>query len=439
MNQIPIKQVVFLVLVTVLGILWSVIFNIPLVIGFLPGYGILVHIAIKRGLNWHQVIHISFQGVFTTRIVIFILLLVSLLMPSWYLSGTIDQMVEVALFFINPKHFFVLSFIVAMIFSMILGTTVGTLSAIGIPILGTAFVLNLPLEIVAGALVSGAFVGDRTSPFSSAHQLLAHTLEITVKKQGRAMLFSTTTAVIISICIYGTLDFFSGAQIQVRDLQPLLVNKHALITFIPPLVLIVMVMLKMKIVYAFLSSLVAASFISLLNGLAVEKLTAAFWQGVDGLGGGFANMVELLFFLALAGAYNGLLEKLNVIQPYLDKWLNTSRSLAGDTVKTIVSALLISMISANQTLPIIVTGRSFLPHWTNKYGREELARVMGDSTMLFPGMIPWSVLAIMCSAIVGLPIFDYLPYAFFLWILPVLTLIISFGKAFLAAKRTLSV
>jgi Na+:H+ antiporter, NhaC family len=439
MNQIPIKQVVFLVLVTVLGILWSVIFNIPLVIGFLPGYGIIVHLAIKRGLNWHQVIHISFQGVFTTRIVIFILLLVSLLMPSWYLSGTIDQMVEVALFFINPKHFFVLSFIVAMIFSMILGTTVGTLSAIGIPILGTAFVLNLPLEIVAGALVSGAFVGDRTSPFSSAHQLLAHTLEITVKKQGRAMLFSTTTAVIISICIYGTLDFFSGAQIQVRDLQPLLVNKHALITFIPPLVLIVMVMLKMKIVYAFLSSLVAASFISLLNGLAVEKLTAAFWKGVDGLGGGFANMVELLFFLALAGAYNGLLEKLNVIQPYLDKWLNTSRSLAGDTVKTIVAALLISMISANQTLPIIVTGRSFLPHWTNKYGREELARVMGDSTMLFPGMIPWSVLAIMCSAIVGLPIFDYLPYAFFLWILPVLTLIISFGKAFLAAKRTLPV
>jgi Na+:H+ antiporter, NhaC family len=435
MNQFSVRQVVFLVLVTVLGILWSVIFKIPLVFGFLPGYGILVYLAVKRGLKWQQVIQISFQGVFTTRIVIIILLLVSILMPSWYLSGAIDQMVEVALSIINPEHFFVLSFIVAMIFSMILGTTVGTLSAIGIPILGTALVLNLPLEIVAGALVSGAFVGDRTSPFSSAHQLLAHTLEVSVKNQGKAMVFSTIAAVVLSICIYGTLDFFSGAQIQVRNLQPLLLDLHSLIRFIPPLVLIVMVMLKMKIVYAFLSSIVAASFISLLNGMSVLKLPVVLWQGVDGLGGGLANMVELLLFLALAGAYNGLLEELNVIQPYLDRWLITSRSLASDTVKTIVATFLISMISANQTLPIILTGRSFLPHWSSRYGKEELARVMGDTTMLFPGMIPWSVLAIMCSTIVGLPIFDYLPYAFFLWILPLLTLIISFGKTILVARR----
>ncbi|MDF2790026.1 MAG: Na+/H+ antiporter, partial [Neobacillus sp.] len=74
-------------------------------------------------------------------------------------------------------------------------------------------------------------------------------------------------------------------------------------------------------------------------------------------------------------------------------------------------------------------------HWKNKYGEEELARVMGDTTMLFPGMVPWSVLAIMCSTIVGVPILEYLPYALFLWVLPLLTLMVSLFRHVKKSKR----
>ncbi|HEY2421028.1 MAG TPA: Na+/H+ antiporter NhaC family protein, partial [Neobacillus sp.] len=169
----------------------------------------------------------------------------------------------------------------------------------------------------------------------------------------------------------------------------------------------------------------------------LSTIAFSFWNGIDGLGGGFIHMYALLLFLALAGAYNGLLEEMNVIQPYLDIWLQTSRSLVGDTLKTLVATLLISFIAANQTLPIILTGRSFLPHWSSKYGKEELARIMGDSTMLFPGMVPWSVLTIMCTTIVGVPLLEYLPYALFLWILPFLTLFVSFLKQSRNAKTNL--
>lgn len=123
------------------------------------------------------------SGVKRTSGVIWILFLVGFLLPTWYLAGTIGQMVSIALHIITLEHFFMLSFIIAFTFSLILGTSVGTLSSIGIPIIGSAIALNLPIEIVAGALISGAFVGDRTSPFSSAHQLLAHTLEISVRNQ----------------------------------------------------------------------------------------------------------------------------------------------------------------------------------------------------------------------------------------------------------------
>jgi NhaC family Na+:H+ antiporter len=397
------------------------------VLGFFPGYLILVWLSKKKGKLMKQILHISILGVNKTRIVILILFLVSFLLPTWYLSGTIQQMVEIALHFIVPNHFFVLSFFSAMVFSMLLGTTVGTLSAIGIPIIGTAIVLQLPVEIVAGALVSGAFVGDRTSPFSSAHQLLAHTVEVPVKKQWKAMFFTSITAIILCFCFYGAADYLLSMSV-VSTPQPLDWAEISLIIFVPPFILIVFVLLRLSIIYAFLTSILSAVVISLFEGTPFTKIVYSMWHGIEGLGGGFQHMYELLLFLALAGAYNGLLEEMNVIQPYLDKWLQSSRSLTGDTLKTLMATFLITLIAANQTLPIILTGRSFLPHWTSKYGKEELARVMGDTTMLFPGLVPWSVLAIMCSTIVGVPILDYLPYALFLWTLPLITILVSMGK-----------
>jgi Na+:H+ antiporter, NhaC family len=426
MKTFSMKQLILLLTVTLTGVIWSVIFHQPLVIGFLPGFLILVYLSKQINQGVKQILQISIRGVYKTRIVILILFLVSFLLPSWYLSGTIDQMVKIALHFINPHYFYVLTFVAAMVISMLLGTTVGTLSAIGIPILGTAVVLNLQAEIVAGALVSGAFVGDRTSPFSSAHQLLAHTIEIPVRKQWNAMLFTTFIAVGVSILFYGSFDFFSDVTVHASN--HFRWSDLSLIKFIPPIILLLIVLFRVSIIYAFLTSIISAGILSLLEGVALVEIARAFWHGIEGMGGGFLHMYELLLFLALAGAYNGLLEELNVIQPYLDKWLQRSTSLTGDTFKTLLATLLISFIAANQTLPIILTGRSFLPHWSSKYGKEELARVMGDSTMLFPGMVPWSVLAIMCSTIVGIPILEYLPYALFLWILPFLTLMVSLFK-----------
>ncbi|PFP16099.1 sodium:proton antiporter [Bacillus sp. AFS073361] len=421
------KQVSMLLIVTLTGVVWSVIFHHPLVIGFFPGYLVLTWLAARKNLRLKQILHISILGVNKTRIVILILFLVSFLLPSWYLAGTIQQMVEIALHFIVPNHFFVLSFLCALVFSMLLGTTVGTLSAIGIPIIGTAIVLKLPVELVAGALVSGAFVGDRTSPFSSAHQLLSHTVELPLKRQWKAMLFTTLAAIFLCFCFYGAADYLVSGTAGSKQ-QLVSWNDLSLIKFIPPSILIIFVLLRISIVYAFLTSILSAAAIALFSGSSWPKLVFSLWHGIEGLGGGFLHMYELLLFLALAGAYNGLLEEMNVIQPYLDRWLQSSRTLTGDTLKTMLATFLITLIAANQTLPIILTGRSFLPHWSNTYGKEELARVMGDSTMLFPGVVPWSVLAIMCSTIVGIPIMAYLPFALFLWILPILTILVSFVK-----------
>lgn len=395
-------------------------------IGFLPGYLLLVILARGNGVSFKKIFLISKNGVKRTSGVIWILFLVGFLLPAWYLAGTIDQMVSVALHFITPQHFFTLSFVVSIIFSMILGTSVGTLSSIGIPIMGSAIALNIPVEIVAGALISGAFVGDRTSPFSSAHQLLAQTVEITVKQQFRALGVTSILAVLSGIIFYNFLDSRLHHEIQLTD-SGNLVNL-SFWRFIPPIILILMVIMRIKVLYAFLFSIATACLLSIWGGVGLIKLLLSLWYGISGLGGGLKNMYLLLLFLGLAGAYNGLLEELKVIQTILDRWLQTSYSILSDTLKMMLATLGITLIAANQTLPIILTGRSFLKHWSAKYSKEELARVMADSTMLFPGIVPWSVLTIMCSTITGVSIFEYFIYAIFLWILPIFTICISVFK-----------
>ncbi|MEK5442973.1 Na+/H+ antiporter NhaC family protein [Fredinandcohnia sp. FSL W7-1320] len=422
-----------LITITLAGVLWSVSFDIPLFIGFLPGFVFLISLIIGKGKSLREIWKICRKGINKTQTVILILFLVSFILPSWYEAGTIQVLVSVALQIITPDHFFLLSFIIAMLFSMTLGTSIGTLSAVGIPIMSSAISIHLSPQIVAGALISGAFVGDRTSPFSSAFQLLSHTVEIPNKKQFRALALTTIPAILISIVFFSYLD--SQYNLKQGEIAAFSWEDLYFLKLLPPLVLIVVVLFRKGIVYAFLSSIICASIISLIDGTAIYQLFHALFFGIEGMGGGLINMYTLLIFLALAGAYNGLLEEYRVIQPLVDGWFHKSKTLVEDSVKTIIATLGISLIAANQTLPIILTGRTLLPHWINRRTKANLARVMADSTMLFPGMIPWSVLTIMCSTVLGLPVTEYLPYAIFLWGLPFITVVVSMLKQLNHNKR----
>ncbi|WML47198.1 Na+/H+ antiporter NhaC family protein [Neobacillus sp. PS3-34] len=432
------RQVLGLIGVTLAGILASVACNIPLAIGFLPGLFMLIALVRTKRHSFSQILSVCKSGINRGKTVIFILFLVSFLLPSWYEAGTINQLVSLSLEVITPTHFLLLTFIISMFFSMILGTSVGTLSSIGIPIITSAAAIHIALPTVAGALISGAFVGDRTSPFSSAHQLLSNIVEVPVKKQFRAIFVTTITAVMAGSLYYWILDLHIQNSSLVHEHSLFRGKSVSMVKFIPPAVLITAVLLRFKIIYAFMASIISACIIALFAKVAPNALLHSLFSGVPGIGGGLQNMYLLLIFLALAGAYNGLLEEYKVIQPLLDRWMTKSGSLALDTVKTIIATLGISLIAGNQTLPIILTGRSFLSHWSNKHSKEELARVMADSTMLFPAMIPWSVLALMCSSILGVSLFDYLPFAIFLWILPILTIIFSLGKKIKASSSVVS-
>lgn len=418
------RELVTVISITFVGTMLSILLEQSMVLGFLPGFGYLFFRSWKSGRSVRKILESCGRGIKRIHVVLLILVIVSFLLPSWYEAGTINTMVKISLSTINPQLFFVCAFLLTMLFSMILGSSIGTLSALGIPLISTSLVLHLPIEITAGAIISGAFVGDRTSPFSGTHQLLASTLEISVKKQGRAMIWTTLLAVIGSICFYFIFDFVQihESPLQTQNLGGF--QLQTIVELIPSVLLVLLVLFRIDIIAAFTTSVISAMMIACYNGSQISDLVIVCWQGIDGLGGGLSHMYELIIFIAIAGAYNALLEERNLLQPVIQRWVYTSQSKSGDTMKVILTSLAISSIIPNQTMPIIVTGRSFLPYWSEKYSKEELASVMGDTT-LFAAMVPWNALALMSSAVISVPLLSYLPYAIFLWFPPLLTILLT--------------
>lgn len=418
------KELVTVIFITFVGTVLSILFEKSMVLGFLPGFSYLLFQSWKSGKRLKEIFESCGRGIKRIHVVLVILLIVSFMLPSWYEAGTINTMVRISLSTINPDIFFVCAFLLTMVFSMILGSSIGTLSALGIPLISTSWALHLPIEITAGAIISGAFVGDRTSPFSGIHQLLASTLGISVRKQGRAMIRTTLIAIIGSVCFFFAFDFYQIHETPLQEQNVSIFKLQTIVELLPSVLLVLLVLCRIHIIIAFMTSVLVAMMIALYKGTQLMNLLNLCWQGIDGLGGGLSHMYELIFFIAIAGAYNTLLEERDLLQPVIQQWVDTSRSRIGDTLKVIVTSLAIASIIPNQTMPIIVTGRSFLPYWSQRYTKEELASVMADTT-LFPAMIPWNALALMSSAVISVPLFTYLTYAIFLWLPPVLTILFS--------------
>ncbi|WP_246938631.1 Na+/H+ antiporter NhaC family protein [Bacillus pinisoli] len=422
MKPFTIIEIIMIIFVTLAGVVWSILAKQLLLIGFLPGFIYLLIVCLKKGNHLKVILTFCFQGFLKTKEVMYILLLVGLLLPSWQTAGTIDGMVQLILLFIHPEFFFISAFLIALVVSMVLGTSVGTLSSIGIPLIGASVTLGLPLEITAGALVSGAFVGDRTSPFSSANQLLSNTIEVDRKGFQKELWKTGSVGITITFLFFLLIDYI------VKPSKTSMINSgwinENLIVMLPIILLLFMAVLRVKIKTCFLGSIIAALAIILFHQQPIDIFL--FWEGTEASGGGLQKMLPLVAFIGLAGAYNGIVESLQIFQSILTKWQNPSEALYTQTWKTMLASLCISLLACNQTLPIILTGRTFLTNWSQSNHQKDFARVMADSSMLFAGMIPWSVLAIMCSTVLGVPLKDYLLYAIFLWSLPIVTFIFSY-------------
>jgi NhaC family Na+:H+ antiporter len=432
------------ILTTVLGLGTAYLLHVPLAIGFVAGLGVLIGITVRQDISAQNLFMSMKNGILHTKEVMYILLLIGLLIPAWTASGTIPYLIDSGLELLNPAYFVSFCFIFVAGISMILGTSTGALSAAGIPLIEMGGLLGIPLPLTAGALISGALVGDRTSPFSSANQLVASSTRMTVKEQFKYLL-PTTLLAFSTALVFFLIQDLRGNWSSAAASQGKMAN-HAVTSteygsifhyspwlWLPVAVLLGTILLRIKTRYAFFGSIGVGILLgTLIQGVDFSAWLHYLWGGYRSEQAsslnckGVSSMIDLIILIALAGAFNGILEETKVIEPYMAKLFGSSSSLGIATIRTGLFGLSLSLLACTQTLPIMMTGRNLLPLWERKFPNGHLSRVVADAPLIFAAMVPWNLLAILNATIIGVPVESYLLFAVFLWTLPIYTLILSF-------------
>ncbi len=428
-----------IVALTIAGLGAAYVAGLPLAGGFTIGLAALMGNALRTGVvpDGKALADLMKEGVGHTKEVVWILLLVGLLIPAWTASGVIDFLVAAGLRLLDPAWVVTFGFVFSSVIAMTLGTSTGTLSAVGIPLMGIASHLGVPLPIMAGALVSGAFVGDRTSPFSSAHQLVASSAGVPERSLYRLLQPTTYGAFVIALAVFGAIDWSGGWGGEVGRLS-LLYSGDAdgsWLLAVPPGLLLLGIACRLRTRHAFVIGIASGIGVgAVLHGGTALQWADWLWSGYspeagEGAGGaatshgkGLAGMVELVVLIALAGAYNGIMEGAGLVRPIAARLLGDRTTLAGATARTGLFGLGLGLVSCTQTLPIMMTARSLASVWTERFPRESLARVTADTSLLLAALVPWNMIAVLCGTILGVPVERYAPYALFLWLPPLLTL-----------------
>jgi Na+:H+ antiporter, NhaC family len=427
------------VLSLIAGIALSLSFGFPLFLGMV--FAILVTlVSVNRlGYSWRELFAFGWDGVKQTKPVLLILFLVGLLIPLLMMGGTIPAIIYYGLSVVDVRCLLVLSFLLTAATSFLLGTSVGTLSTIGLSLMGIAHTAGVPGGIVGGALISGAMVGERFSPISSSRLLVLSSVSMTEEEErrtNRPALFTVGACALLFLLI-DLLRSQTGEAGTIGYYQELLRRFFSVgwLPLVPLIVLIGSFALRVRAIPALLFGIAAAAALVLATspldtGTIVRSVLSGYelhsGTPLDQLvhGGGMASILNVLVLISLAGFLNGILNKANLLAPLVDRLMGETKRPAVFAGKAVLLSLLVVAISCNQTIPLLVLGSTLLERFSRlEAGKVLLGRTMLDSTLVMPVLIPWNGLAMVMAVTLGVSTVETLPYLFFPLLLPIVTIV----------------
>ncbi len=417
-----------LVIIILFSLGFCIITSLPLFLGLLPPYFILFVYLIFLKNELKELFSISIKGVLMVKEVVGILVGVGIMLPSFALSGTLNEILKIFMSILDPGYLALFSFIFAACLSMIIGSITGALCILAAPIMALSNSVHYPSYIVAGALVSGAMLGDRTSVFSSALRLTAVCVGIDIRSHLRAILPTAIISVTLIIIFYSLfVPLFCNVPANSTHLNTDYLSQ---INYIKLLPIAILVALFMKKVPLFFSFLLASLFALLISNVSFDpNLLRSVFYGINvwpfnHLNGIF-SMLPLVALVCISSAFNSLLQRSQLLNSFVKRIINP-KSYSQSVFRVVILNLISSMLFCNQALPLMLAAQQLRTEWGKSFQLPMLSRVLADSAEVFPGLIPWNLLSQICAILLGVRPMYYIPFALLLWILPIVTLLFSF-------------
>lgn len=397
------------------------------------------------------------KNIHSTTGSILILLLVGALAGTWLISGVIPAMIYYGLQILSTSIFLPATVLICAIISVATGSSWTTSATVGIALIGIGSVLGIPLGIVAGAVVSGSYFGDKLSPLSDTTNLAAAMAGTDLFTHIRYMLLTTVPTLIITLIIFA----FLGLNVEASgatDTSAIMTSIEQSFNispwlFIVPVVVIAMIVKKTEPLIALLvGSLLGgmfalifqpqvvagiagvseldfkSSYLGIMNAITVSSTIPTDNETLKDLfsASGMAGMMPTIWLILCAMVFGGVMEAIGALSRISAALLKLSNSIFSLFASTVASCLTLNITASDQYLAIVVPGKMFSQAFREKgLAPENLSRTLEDSGTVTSVLIPWNTCGAYHAGVLGVDTFAYAPYAFFNYLSPFMTLLFA--------------
>lgn len=386
---------------------------------------------------------------------IFILFAVGALVGAWAMCGTLLTMVYYGLQLLSPNYFYMTSALICALVSLSIGSSWTVVGTIGIGLIGIAINMELSTAITAGAIISGAYFGDKSSPLSDTANLAAAVAGANLYQHLRETMWTSVPTLAVALAIFWWLgeagDFDASEKMEMirgsfgvslLHFLPLLVVVTLAIMKLPPFTTIMIgalsgtllaVVMAPDRVIAFAAAPDLPASLVLLKGawlaLASGYISSTGYAVIDQLAsrGGMESMLNTIWLIVVALAFGGVVEKAGVIERLIAPVLAAARSTGSLVTALVSSVVATNVVTADQYIAIMLPGRMFKSAFERRgLAPVVLSRAIGDSGTVTSALVPWNSCGAYMAAALGVATFSYVPYAFFNLMIPLVTILFAF-------------
>lgn len=414
--------------------------HIPLIVGT----SIAALVAWKVGFNWKEIEEMMYKGIRLALPAVVIIILVGLTIGAWMGGGIVATMIYYGLQIITPAWFLVTITLICMIVSLAIGSSWSTMGTIGVAGMGIGLSMGIPAGMVAGAVISGAYFGDKMSPLSDTTNLAAGLTGTDLFEHIKHMLWTTIPGIAIALAVYAYLgQRFAGASIETVEIgQTVQVLQESFIIspwlLLIPLAVIVLVAFKVPAIPALIVGIVLGylSQVFVQGGSmagAIEALQSGFTistgnEMVDELfnRGGLDSMMYTVSMTIVAMTFGGVLEFSGMLQSIMNQLLKIVKSAKSLIVSTIAACFMTNASCSEQYISIVVPSRMFSGAY-RKMGlhSKNLSRSLEDGGTLTSVFIPWNTCGVFIFGTLGVSVVQYGPYAILNFAVPIIGMIFA--------------
>jgi NhaC family Na+:H+ antiporter len=384
--------------------------------------------------RWEDMQRGIVQSIHKAMPAILIMLCVGVLIGSWMASGTIPMIIYYGLKLISPQFFLFSACLICSITAVATGTSWGTVGTVGVAFIGIAMGLGIPLGLAAGAIVAGAYFGDKMSPFSDIPNLAAVTAEVNLFDHIRHMLWSAVPGWILGLAVYLAVGLrYSKGTIASETMNLILETLrknfrfHVLLLLPLAVVLYLAYTKRPTIPGMLLSSLLASVLALVFQNETVVRLAQAMNSGypartgveaVDRLlaRGGLMSMMETQLVAFTAFSFGGIMQSTGLLAVLLDRIMKVARRVGSLVAVTIGSCVVTALVTGSSYLSIIIPGDLLKPAYRSRnLAAKNLSRIIDECGGILVPLVPWSMAGVYITGALGVPVTSYLHWAIPVW------------------------